>query len=107
MILGRCVFGIGCETMWVVQMVYIASWFYDLELALAMGVSGSLSNVASFASGVFVPKVYAKQKILGDAFFGGTVFCFVSFIVAIILAILDRNTFKSDAKLTEEIIQLQ
>ena len=39
MLVGRFIFGIGSETLWVVQALYVSNWFFDQELSLAMGIS--------------------------------------------------------------------
>ena len=103
MVLGRFLFGFGCETLWVVQMIYIVDWFFDLELAFAMGMGGFLSNMTSFASGYFVPRIYDKDKNLGDAFLGGTIFSIICVAIAIVLAIIEKKTFAEDVKQAKEL----
>jgi MFS family permease len=58
LVLGRLIFGMGSETLFVVQAVYCNNWFKNMEISLAMGVSSSVPNFISFMSGFVVPRVY-------------------------------------------------
>jgi len=39
LLVGRCLLGIGGETLFVIQAVYTSKWFVDQELSFAMGFS--------------------------------------------------------------------
>jgi len=39
LILGRIIYGLGGETLQVIQAVYVANWFKDQEISMAMGIS--------------------------------------------------------------------
>lgn len=56
--LGRLIFGMGSETLFVVQAVYVNDWFKNQEISLAMGFASSFPNLLSFFSGIVVPKLY-------------------------------------------------
>lgn len=55
MCFGRCLFGIGCEVMYVGQSVILSKWFINFELPLAMGFISIVPIIGSFASGIAVP----------------------------------------------------
>jgi MFS family permease len=54
MCVGRCLFGIGCEAMYVGQSVFLSKWFINFELPIAMGLISMVPIFGSFGSGVFV-----------------------------------------------------
>ena len=58
MLAGRCIFGIGCEGMYVGQSYIIAKWFINHELPWAMGIISFVPLIGSFASGFIVPWQY-------------------------------------------------
>ena len=39
LVAGRIVFGLGGETLQVIQAVYVVHWFKDQEISMAMGIS--------------------------------------------------------------------
>ena len=39
LVLGRGIHGLGSESQQMVQAVYVASWFKDQEISMAMGIS--------------------------------------------------------------------
>ena len=57
-VLGRCIYGIGSETMSILQTIFVNDWFFNQELQFALGVSGSIPNLFSFLAGYFAPYVY-------------------------------------------------
>ena len=50
MLLGRIVFGMGCETLMLVQIVDISFWFISDEFTLAVGISQLVSNSFIYVS---------------------------------------------------------
>ena len=65
MCVGRFIFGIGCEVMYVGQSVMVAKWFINFELPLAMGLISFVPLFGSVACGVIVPELY---NYYGDQF---------------------------------------
>ena len=53
--LGRTVYGIGCESLYVGQSVMQAKWFINFELNFANGSSAFLPLVASSVGGAIFP----------------------------------------------------
>ena len=51
MLFGRTIFGMGTETLMLVQMVDIAYWFIDKEFSLAVGISQFVANIFVNLSG--------------------------------------------------------
>jgi len=101
MLIGRCVFGLGGESMNVAQSSIVSSWFRGKELNFAMGVNLSSSRLGSAFNGLIVPPVYNSTN-LGTALLIGAIICGVSFLTAIVIAIIDKRaeTLNSAAKAT-------
>ena len=95
MLLGRCIFGIGVETLFSLKGIYTALWFHDQEISLAMGIS-ELSLSFRFLAGIMYPKWAQANEDdgsqgLSTSFFYGLVFCIFSFICGTALLLLDRH----------------
>ena len=88
MVLGRLVFGMGGETLFVVQAVYAVDWFKNMEISLAMGIVSSIPNFVSFLSGLIIPWVYIQYDMF-SALGLGAFLCFCSFILGLCLVLLD------------------
>jgi MFS family permease len=58
-LVGRAIYGAGCESLFVVVSVYVTKWFKDQELSFAMGVVASIPNFVSFYSGIIIPQLNA------------------------------------------------
>ena len=54
LLLGRMVQGLGGETLYIVQIVFVSNWFFDQEISLAMGVC-QIGMFVSFLGGYVVP----------------------------------------------------
>ena len=74
--------------------VYVASWFKDQEISMAMGIS-QMTLLFSFVGGYLIPKI-AKNYGIGNAFFAGAISCMFSFTMAMILIVLDNRSRKQD-----------
>ena len=98
MLAGRVIFGCGAETLWVVQAVYVSKWFFDQELSFAMGASGCLPNLFSSLSGVSVPWFYENYG-LGTALSVGGWICLFSFILSMLMIVLDKKAKKHDSQI--------
>ena len=99
MLLGRGIFGIGCESMYVGQSAIVSSWFINYELALAISMISCIPLCGSFLNGALVPMVFEKNHSFGDAFRIGFILCIISFILVLILTYLDYKTEEYDKKL--------
>ena len=80
-----------------VNAVYVASWFHDQEISMAMGIS-QMTLLFSFFGGWLIPKI-AKNYDIGTAFAAGAVSCLFSFFMAVCLIILDSRAKKHDKKM--------
>jgi MFS family permease len=58
MLLGRAVFGIGSESMYVGQASIISDWFMNYEMPLAMAMTSCIPLCGSFIGGSIIPRVY-------------------------------------------------
>ena len=58
MLVGRAIFGIGCENMYVGQSAIISEWFINYELPLAISMISSIPLIGSFMNGAITPVVY-------------------------------------------------
>lgn len=95
MLFGRTFYGLGGETMYVVNMLYLCEWFYDYEYSFASGIVGAIDNSFAALSGYLVPKLYDDYGIgltLGFAAF----MCVFSSFTNIFMIILDRKACKVD-----------
>ncbi|KAJ3218309.1 hypothetical protein HDU67_006081 [Dinochytrium kinnereticum] len=85
MVVGRVLFGIGGESISVVQSSITTSWFKKKELAFALGLNLCISRFGSVVNAVLSPKI---DKLWGPAIavWAGTLACYLSFLCALILA---------------------
>ncbi|XP_065070271.1 major facilitator superfamily domain-containing protein 1-like [Rhopilema esculentum] len=119
---GRCVFGLGGETLAVAQNTYAAAWFKDKELNMVFGLQLSMARIGSTVNMNIMQPVYQRfarvykepygdgYKTLGYALFFGVIFCLFSLSISLTLAFLDKRANRilrrDDAK-TGEIIRLK
>ena len=66
MVLGRIIFGIGCESMYVGQSAIISEWFLHFELPLAMSMISCVPLAGSFIGGAVIPHVYHSNLANND-----------------------------------------
>lgn len=103
MLVGRFIFGIGCENMYVGQSAIISEWFINYELPLAISMISSIPLIGSFMNGAITPVVYQnRDKSLGDAFLVGFGLCICSMLLVIFLTCLDYKACKYDEKLLQD-----
>jgi len=119
---GRCIFGIGGETLEVTQNTYAAAWFKGKELNMVFGLQLSMARIGSTINMNVMQPVYKMMqsrfkdpylegyKALGYTLFFGLVTCLFSLSIALILAYLDKRAserlHKDDAK-TGDVIRLK
>ena len=65
MVLGRIIFGIGCESMYVGQSAIVSEWFINYELPFAMSMVSCLPLIGSFVGGAVIPSVYHHALMVG------------------------------------------
>ncbi|KAI9199436.1 major facilitator superfamily domain-containing protein [Polychytrium aggregatum] len=86
MLVGRCMFGIGGETVGVVQSAITSTWFRDKELAFALGLNLGVARLGSVVNAIMSPRL---EKWIGVEFavWAGTATCILSFVVSMILSV--------------------
>jgi MFS family permease len=63
MLLGRAIFGIGCEATYISSFVLLVEWFENYEMSFAMGAQETLPLLASYLAGAVVPSLYVAKGI--------------------------------------------
>jgi MFS family permease len=101
MLVGRVVYGIGCESMYVGQSVILSEWFINYELQLAMGMASCIPLLGSFLGGAVVPTAY-NDGGFGEAMLIGLLVCVFSFVCVMGTVILDFKMEQKDAIWLEE-----
>lgn len=89
-LVGRTVFGLGGESLSVVQNVLTCSWFRGSQLSLALGlllVTGKLGSITNS----FLSPVVAERYGTGWAIWTGALFCAGGWLVALLLVAADRR----------------
>lgn len=102
MLVGRAIFGIGCESMYVGQSAIVSTWFINFELPFAISMICCIPLIGSQLNGFIVPLVYADTQSFGKAFEVGFYMCIASLVLVIIISILDSIAEKHDAQLLKE-----
>ncbi|KAJ3276236.1 hypothetical protein HDV01_005684 [Terramyces sp. JEL0728] len=87
MLIGRTLFGIGGECVSVVQASITTTWFQGKELAFALGMNLCIGRLGSMLNSVSSPRISSALGIL-SAIWIGSFFVYVSFVAAVVLAIL-------------------
>ena len=95
MVIGRVIFGIGCESMYVGQSAIISNWFINFELPFAISIIACIPLFGSFLNAV-VPTVLINTGSFGDAFLLGFALTLVSLILVLFLTSLDYKTEAHD-----------
>ncbi|CAK8682913.1 lysosomal dipeptide transporter MFSD1-like [Clavelina lepadiformis] len=98
---GRFVFGVGCETLSIVQNTYSVLWFKTSDLSLVFGLQMSMRMIAETINlNVQLPIYNAITETnfpgdtLGITLFIASFSCIISFTCAIVLAYLDKRAEK-------------
>lgn len=107
MIVGRVIYGIGSESMYVSQICLLTEWFRNFEFSVAMGVAAAVPCCFSVLGGTTYPAVYSKSNSLGQAYFIGFLSCCISLIHGIGMAVLDRKAERADKKWLKQYIKIQ
>ena len=98
---GRIIFGMGAETLGVVQNTLIAKWFMGKELSLALGIDISIGRFGNVMNNYITPPVGAATS-LGFALMIGFVLCILSLIWALITIWFEGHAAKIDKLIQRE-----
>jgi MFS family permease len=104
LLIGRVIFGIGCEAMIVGQSAVTSAWFLNFELPFAMSMIVCFPLLGSFIQGAVIPSVY-EESGFGWAFVVGLILCIVSLIMVIIIALMDKYARKADDAILDEYVE--
>ncbi|XP_012940348.1 major facilitator superfamily domain-containing protein 1 [Aplysia californica] len=88
MLIGRLLFGSGNGSLTIVQNRITAYWFKDKELAMAFGITLAFSRLGSVLN-FFLTQSFEETHGLTWTLWGGAILCFVGFLSAIIVSVLD------------------
>lgn len=119
---GRCIFGMGGETLSVAQNTYAAAWFKGKELNMVFGIQLSMARIGSTVNMNAMQPIYKMMaskfhedylegyKTLGYTLLFGLLFCIFSLCIALTLAFIDKRANrilgKEDAR-TGDVIRLR
>ncbi|OMJ68155.1 hypothetical protein SteCoe_34476 [Stentor coeruleus] len=87
---GRCLFGIGGESLNISQYNVIIGWAHAKEVSFVLGLAATLNRLSTAANDNAIPIIQEKTS-LGFSLCIGVILCGISFMSAIILAWLDKN----------------
>jgi len=99
MLVGRCVYGMGCESMYVGQSAIVSNWFINYELPIAISMVSTIPLIGSFLNGIVVPQIYDATQDFGKAFGIGFILCIISFLMVLIVACIDKRAESYDKRL--------
>ncbi|OQR87215.1 Major Facilitator Superfamily (MFS) [Achlya hypogyna] len=89
-LVGRVIFGLGGETMWVAQSTFMTQWFDSTELAFAFGVNTCIARMGTVLNDKLSP-VIADEYSVSSALWLGVFFCVASLLCNVLLAHIDRR----------------
>ncbi|KAJ3183989.1 hypothetical protein HDU85_001840 [Gaertneriomyces sp. JEL0708] len=87
MLMGRILFGVGGESIGVVQASITTAWFRGKELAFALGLNLCIARLGSVVNANLSPRIEKLWTCSGAVWVGG-ITCYISFGCAILLAVL-------------------
>ena len=94
MLTGRLLLGLGSETLGVIQSQITATWFLNKELALASGLNICIGRLGSVLNDILTPWITTRVGIIA-ASWTASLFCFISYCLAIILAKINHKVLPS------------
>ena len=95
LMVGRLVFGAGAEPLVVAQSAILARWFKGKELALAFGISLTVSRLGTLFSFNMGELIAGKFGGYRAALFAAVLFCLLSLVGNLIYIVLDRRGEKA------------
>ena len=102
MIIGRAIFGVGCESMYVGQSAIVSNWFINFELPLAISMISCIPLMGSFINGAIIPTIYENTQSFGTSFLVGFIMTLFSLLVVLLLTSIDYKTEVHDNDLLRE-----
>lgn len=88
--IGRVIFGMGSESLVVCQSAILARWFKGKELAMAFGISLTLSRLGTILSFNIEASIAEKFGGFRSALWAALFFCFLSLLSNIVYFSMDR-----------------
>jgi MFS family permease len=90
MLLGRIVFGLGGECIWIGQTAIIVLWFKDKELAFALGIATACGRLGGVLNNQISPLLAAQGGGIELALWSGVGISAVGFVSTLVLVCVDR-----------------
>lgn len=91
LITGRFIYGLGFESLFTATEAFLATWYEDRQLGMALGVSSAASYIGVLLSLILSP-IAANHMTVAFSFWLATMVKSVAVIAALILFILCRGT---------------
>ena len=89
MIIGRILFGIGSESVSVIQSSITTMFFKDKELAFALGMNIAIARLGSVTNSILTPLIVANFGVPA-AVWCGTMSCYISTLAVLVLTFILR-----------------
>jgi len=99
LLLGRFIFGLGAESILVVNMAMISKWFKGKEMALAMGIYvsfGRLGTIFSFNTGELIADHFGDYRYVFAAAFLLSLFSLLFLLIYVFLDKRGENILRSN-----------
>ena len=98
MLIGRAIFGVACENLITSQTSMVSLWFRGKELSTAIGVIMTVPEVGSALNSLLSPLLFNWSDTITLPLFFSVILCFISFLAAVALVLLDRKAELTDKK---------
>jgi MFS family permease len=113
MLIGRALFGIGAESMYVGQSTMVSEWFINFELSFAISLISCIPLFGSLLNGYVTPRVYEHKAAslpagdnnglaFGAANLIGFLMQIASLAMVIFIVLIDAATEKTDKMLLRQ-----
>ena len=103
-LVGRMVFGLGSESLEVVATSMEASWFQGAEIALAMSIDESLSNIGTVLTDYLQPKLYNISGSISLGAWVGLLICGISMLAGVGAYLIDKKREKEGSTKEEQTV---
>lgn len=90
MLFGRLIFGIALYCLEICQDFILSEWFFNRELAFAVGLGFASCRLGSALTNLITPKIMVVASFF-EALLIGLVLAFLGLVASIIIVIIDRN----------------
>lgn len=106
-LIGRCLFGIGCEIFGTCIYVMLTVWFIGSNLNLAYGLNGVAPCIAAILGGYYSPRLFgtSKDPHLGRALLMGVYLTALSVVFLIPMISLDEKRKKQEETMRKEKVE--